>query len=169
MKMRRERRRKRTATMQGLVTALVVIFGMLAVAYVTVALSNSQQLGDVGTSSTTVDQTSSLVNQTTIGQQSVASSPETTFVSILSGSADSVSISFSPVQVTVAIGVNNTVTWVNNDNAAHTITSKDGGFGSGNIGAGGSFTNTFTTPGTYTYYCAYHAWMVGTVVVKAGR
>jgi plastocyanin len=167
--MRRERgSRRRMATMQGLLMALVVVFGMLAVVYVTVAWSNSQQLGVVGTSSSSVDETSSLVNQTTTGQQSGSSSPETTFVSILSGSADSVSISFSPVQVTVAIGVNNTVTWVNNDNAAHTITSKDGSFGSGNIGAGGSFTNTFTTPGTYQYYCAYHSWMVGAVVVKAG-
>jgi plastocyanin len=165
--MRRERRR-RTATMQGLFTALVVVVGMLAVAYVTVAWSNSQQLGVVGTSSSTVNETSSLLNQTTTGQQSGVSSPQTTFVSILSGSADSVSISFSPVQVTVAIVVNNTVTWVNNDNAGHTITSRDGSFGSGNIGAGGSFTNTFTTPGTYSYYCAYHSWMVGTVVVKAG-
>jgi len=162
--------RGRTATVQGLLTALVVVFGMLAVAYVTVVLSNSQQLGVVGaTSGSIVSQTSSpLANQTTTGQQSNASLPETTFVSILSGSADSVAISFSRDQVTVVIGVNNTVTWVNNDNAAHTVTSKDGSFGSGNIGSGGSFTYTFTTPGTYRYYCAYHSWMVGTVVVKAG-
>ncbi|HYW82619.1 MAG TPA: plastocyanin/azurin family copper-binding protein, partial [Spirochaetia bacterium] len=33
---------------------------------------------------------------------------------------------------------------------------------------GASYTHTFTTPGTYTYYCAYHLWMVGTVVVKTG-
>jgi len=166
--MRRERRR--TAAVQGLLTALVVIFGMLAVAYVTVVLSNSQQLGVVGsTSGSTVNETSSpLGNQTTTGRQSNSSSPETTFVSILSGSADSVSISFSQDQVTLVIGVNNTVTWVNNDNAAHTITARDGSFGSGNIGSGGSYTYTFATPGTYRYYCAYHSWMVGTVVVKTG-
>jgi plastocyanin len=166
--MRRERRR--TATVQGILTALVVVFGMLAVAYATVALSNSQQLEVVGaTSGSIVSETSSpLANQTTSGQQSNASSPETTFVKILSGSADSVSYSFSPVQVTVAIGVNNTVTWVNDDNAAHTITARDGSFDSGNIGSGRSYTFTFTTPGTYRYYCAYHSWMVGTVVVEAG-
>jgi plastocyanin len=165
--MRSERRRR--ATVQGILTALVVVFGMLAVAYATVALSNSQELGVVGaTSGSVVSETSSLlVNQTT-GQQSNASSPETTFVKILSGSADSVSYSFSPVQVTVAIGVNNTVTWVNNDNAAHTVTARDGSFDSGNLGSGDSYTYTFTTPGTYRYYCAYHSWMVGTVVVEAG-
>jgi plastocyanin len=168
LKMRSERRR--TVTVQGLLTALVVIFGMLAVAYVTVALSNSQQLGGVGaTSGSIVSETSPpLANQTTAGQRGNTSIPETTFVSILSGSADSVSISFSQVQVTVVIGVNNTVTWVNDDNAAHTITAREGDFGSGNIGSGGSYTYTFTAPGTYRYYCAYHSWMVGTVVVEAG-
>jgi plastocyanin len=159
--------RTRVATVQGLLAALVVVFGMLAVVYVTVTWSNSQQLGVGSTSRSIVNGTSSLfVNQTATGEQSGAS-PETTFVSILSGSADSVSISFSSVQVTVAIGVNNTVTWVNNDNAAHTITAEGGSFGSGNIGSGGSYTYTFTTPGTYGYYCAYHSWMVGAIVVKA--
>jgi plastocyanin len=162
--------RRRTATVEGILTALLVVFGMLAVAYVTVALSNSQQLGVGATSGSFVSETSSpLANQTTAtGQQSGAPSPQTTFVSILSGSADSYSISFSPEQVTVVIGVNNTVTWVNNDNAAHTITAKDGSFGSGNIGSGGSYTYTFMTPGTYSYYCAYHSWMIGSVVVEAG-
>jgi len=171
--MRKERRR--TAAVQGLLTALLVAAGMIAVAYVTVAWSSSQQFPTQGTgadanatTSSYANQTSSsLANQTTTGQV-VASSPETTFVRILSGSADSVSISFSPLQVTLVVGVNNTVTWVNNDNAAHTITAKDGSFGSGNIGSGASYTHTFTTPGTYTYYCAYHLWMVGTVVVKTG-
>ncbi|MDA4132330.1 MAG: cupredoxin domain-containing protein [Thaumarchaeota archaeon] len=158
------------ATAQGILTALVVVFGMLTVAYVTVAWSNSQQFGAFSAASgSIVTETSSpLVNRTTTGQQGNASSPETTFVSILAGSADSVSISFSPDQVMVAIGVNNTVTWVNNDNAAHTITARDGSFDSGNIGSGGSYTYTFTTPGTYRYYCAYHSWMTGTVVVEAG-
>jgi len=70
--------------------------------------------------------------------------------------------------VTVVIGVNNTVTWVNNDSAPHTVTADDGSFDSGNIAPAGTFTFTFTRPGTYEYYCAYHNWMLGTVIVKAG-
>jgi plastocyanin len=161
---------RRRATVQGILTALVVVFGMLVVVYATVALSTSQELGVAGATSGSIfsEASSLLANQTATGQQGNASSPETTFVKILSGSADSVSYSFSPVQVTVAIGVNNTVTWVNNDNAAHTVTARDGRFDSGNIGSGGTYTYTFTTPGTYRYYCAYHSWMVGTVVVEAG-
>lgn len=72
---------------------------------------------------------------------------------------------YSPQTITVVIGVNNTVTWVNNDDAPHTVTASDGSFNSGNINAGQSWTHTFTAPGTYSYYCAYHPWMKGTVVV----
>lgn len=89
-------------------------------------------------------------------------------VSIQSGSAvNSTSVYYSPSTITVVIGVNNTVTWINNDMAPHTVTADDGkSFDSGNINAlGSSWTFTFTTPGTYTYHCAYHLWMKGTVIV----
>ena len=80
---------------------------------------------------------------------------------------------YSPDKVTVVIGVNSTVTWSNDDTAAHTVTANNatGGtpvFDSSNLPAGQSFTYNFTQPGTYTYHCDYHTWMTGTVVVKAG-
>ena len=74
---------------------------------------------------------------------------------------------YSPSTLTVVIGVNNTVTWVNNDDVPHTVTASDGSFNSGNLNAGQSWSHTFTTPGTYTYYCSYHSWMKGTIIVKA--
>ena len=96
---------------------------------------------------------------------SVASGP---IVSIPSGAAmQTGSVYYSPPTITVVLGVNSTVTWVNNDDAPHTVTANDGSFNSGNINAGQSWAHTFTTPGTYTYYCSYHPWMKGTVVVKA--
>ncbi|HKT21484.1 MAG TPA: cupredoxin domain-containing protein [Nitrososphaerales archaeon] len=74
---------------------------------------------------------------------------------------------YSPQNITVVIGVNNTVTWANNDDVPHTITATDGTFNSGNLNAGQSWTHTFTTPGTYTYFCSYHSWMKGTITVIA--
>ncbi len=174
-------RKGRTAVtaVEGLLIALVFVVSTIALASVIVAMSGSQlppssQSEFVSTqpgieSSSTVSETSLRpINQTTTGQQTSASSPETTSVSILPGSGDQVEVSFSPDPVTVVIGVNNTVQWVNNDNTPHTVTAKDGSFASGNIGAGGTYTHTFTTPGTYSYYCEYHLWMIGTLVVKAG-
>jgi len=40
---------------------------------------------------------------------------------------------------------------------------------SGNIGNGGTYSHTFTTAGTYTYFCDFHAGMAGTVIVAPGQ
>jgi plastocyanin len=78
------------------------------------------------------------------------------------------SVYFSPPTIVVVIGVNNTVTWTNDDIVAHTVTSDTGVFDSGNIAAGATWSYTFATAGTYNYHCSYHSWMTGTVVVKSG-
>ncbi|MEM3685096.1 MAG: cupredoxin domain-containing protein [Conexivisphaerales archaeon] len=75
---------------------------------------------------------------------------------------------YSPDVIVVIIGVNNTVQWVNHDSIAHTVTSVNGVFDSGNMQPGATFTYTFTEPGTYEYYCVYHFWMAGKVIVKTG-
>jgi plastocyanin len=87
-------------------------------------------------------------------------------VSIVPGAgANTTNNGYSPdVIMLTAIG-NNTVTWVNNDNAPHTVTANDGSFSSGNIAPGSSFSYTFTRPGTYKYHCVYHPWMIGEVMV----
>ena len=78
-----------------------------------------------------------------------------------------VTLYYLPTTITVVMGVNNTVTWTNHDDSPHTVTSTNGLFNSENLDPGKSWSYTFTTPGTYTYYCAYHSWMRGTVIVKA--
>ncbi len=80
-----------------------------------------------------------------------------------------VSWNYYPGNVTVVIGVNNTVTWVSHSLAYDTVTGVNGTFDSGSIAPGQTFSYTFTTPGTYPYRCVYHPWMVGTVTVLAGR
>jgi plastocyanin len=102
-------------------------------------------------------------------------SPQVTHVSIPSGSGtDTSSLGFSPDQVVVVIGVNNTVTWTDNDNHPdiedyvpnHVVAANDNSFTSASLSVGDTFTYTFTTPGTYQYHCNVHAWMKGAVVVK---
>ncbi len=87
-------------------------------------------------------------------------------VSIPSGVGSSNNLNFAPPTITVVIGVNNTVTWVNNDGVKHTVTATDQSFNSGDIQPGKSWTYTFTTAGTFHYLCVYHGWMMGTVVVE---
>jgi plastocyanin len=82
---------------------------------------------------------------------------------------------YSPASITVVIGVNNTVTWTDNDGTTHhTVTpgNEPAGtpwtVGSGDLAPGASYSFTFTVPGTYSYSCAYHSTMMGTIVVKPG-
>src|SRR5690348_14190599 len=68
-----------------------------------------------------------------------------------------VDFAFQPSYITVPAGT--TVTWYNAGAAPHTVTSSDGFFDSGTIGSGGSFSVTFSSPGTYNYACAIHPMM----------
>ena len=63
--------------------------------------------------------------------------------------------------------VGQAVIWKNLDNIPHTITSDSGLFMSGNLGAGATYSYTFTKPGTYYYSCDYHTWMTGAIVVTS--
>lgn len=76
---------------------------------------------------------------------------------------------FSPDAITVVVGKNNTLYFVNEDSGVHTATSDTAGaFNTGDIAPGAAAQVTLTTPGTYAYHCIYHPWMQGTVVVKSG-
>lgn len=58
------------------------------------------------------------------------------------------------------------MTWTNKDRVAHTVTSNDGKWDSGNLAPDASFTHTFDAPGTAMYHCAIHPFMTGTVTVQ---
>ena len=71
---------------------------------------------------------------------------------------------FTPATLTIPVGT--TVTWTNNDGTLHTVTSATKVFTSDGLDEGGAFSYTFTSPGTYSYYCKLHPHMTGTIVVK---
>src|SRR3954447_10851772 len=75
------------------------------------------------------------------------------------------SYAYTPAALTIKVGTK--VTWTNYDTAPHTVTVDSGPvkFNSPTLQKGDSFTYTFTTPGTYSYYCAVHPDMVATVTV----
>ena len=71
---------------------------------------------------------------------------------------------FTPTELTVAVGT--TVTWTNDDEETHTVTSASGAFGSAGLGHEEGFKQTFARPGRYEYYCALHPHMKASVVVR---
>jgi plastocyanin len=88
---------------------------------------------------------------------------------------------FNPDPITIRVG--QTVKWINESNAPHTVTDdpceaqSQGSavlpagadpFDSGILSHGKSYTKTFTVPGTYKYFCKLHekSGMVGTITVN---
>ena len=69
---------------------------------------------------------------------------------------------FAPGTITVTVGTE--VTWLNNDVVFHTVTLDDGSFSSV-VRPNASVSQTFDTPGTYSYFCAIHPGMRGQIVV----
>jgi plastocyanin len=70
---------------------------------------------------------------------------------------------YSPGVVSVPVGAS--VTWINNDDDAHSVVADNKAFRSAPLDTGDHFTFTFTAPGTYGYHCGLHPQMVGKVVV----
>jgi len=93
--------------------------------------------------------------------------PSEVVVIIAKGASENASLGFEPSDVTVVIGVNNTVVWKNEDSDWHTASSDSPEFDSGTIPPGGIFKHTFLRSGTYPYHCDPHPWMTGVVIVKA--
>jgi len=72
---------------------------------------------------------------------------------------------FSPPTLKVSAGT--TVTWKNEDDIPHTVTSTAKVFKSQALDTDDNFSFTFTTPGVYEYFCSLHPHMTGTIVVEA--
>nr|AIF21162.1 Plastocyanin [uncultured marine thaumarchaeote KM3_98_C03] len=88
------------------------------------------------------------------------------------GCEDTADGCFIPSTVTVSVG--EIVTWENNDTAAHTASAGNpsdglsGVFDSSLIMAGGSYSYTTDTVGTFDYHCMVHPWMAGILIVEDG-
>jgi plastocyanin len=71
---------------------------------------------------------------------------------------------FGPQEMKVKAGT--TITWTNEDDIPHTVVSPNA-FRSKVMDTDGKFSFTFTTPGTYKYFCSLHPHMTGIVIVEA--
>jgi plastocyanin len=85
-------------------------------------------------------------------------------------------LKFIPSELTVNKG--STVTWTNNDQTVHTITSDDfpaqgstetpppGSFTSQPLNPGDSYSHRFDKAGSVGYHCSIHMYLKGTIVVR---
>jgi plastocyanin len=72
---------------------------------------------------------------------------------------------FTPQTLTVKAGT--TVTWTNKDDIVHGVAWTNNAFARSNaLDTDDSYSFTFTTPGTYQFFCYIHPRMVGSIVVE---
>ena len=64
------------------------------------------------------------------------------------------------------VGPGDIVVWKNLDIVPHTVTSKDGGWDSGLIEAGGTWEMLVTHDTVEAYYCRYHPSMIAALDIK---
>ncbi len=141
------------------VVVIVAIAGGIVVATKGSNNDSSTDMSNMNMSSASKS-TASDTNSTSSASNDAHSSP--------TSNASTVTIenfAFSPANITVKVGT--TVTWTNKDSATHTVTGTDGKTGpdSGNLATGKSFSFKYDTVGTYSYHCAIHSNMTGTVTV----
>ena len=91
-----------------------------------------------------------------------ASSPTPAAAASAGNAVTVVDFGFNPDAIKVKVGT--TVTWTNTG-VTHTVTADKGLFDSGMFKSGETFSFTFAKGGTFTYHCAIHSSMRGTVTV----
>jgi plastocyanin len=74
---------------------------------------------------------------------------------------------YAPTPATIHAG--DRVTFVNDDDEAHTVTSDDKSFDSAGLDGAATWQHVFAKPGTYHYFCELHPFMKATIVVLPSK
>lgn len=82
------------------------------------------------------------------------------------GSADPTQqVNLIPKHLTVLLGINNTISWINLDQTPSTLSADHGRWGTGLLMPGERADVTFNKTGVYEYHGEPHPWKVGTITV----
>jgi plastocyanin len=139
----------------------IIIYLMIFTALLLAALPLAGCTGSGSTTATTAAETT----MASMTAETAAAGTTTATTANTGGQAVTIeSNSFNPASLTIKVG--ETVTWTNKDSYAHTVTSDNGAFDSGNIASGSTFSFTFDTAGTYSYHCSIHTSMTAKIIVQ---
>lgn len=145
--------------MQNKRSAIIVSVVVLIIVAVVIGLFVSKARDKSTNNKTNTTSSSSTTSMSNMENNSSGKAVNTSSVAIKD-------FAFSPATITVKVGT--TVTWTNQDSAAHTVTSDSGSkdsFDSGSMAQGKTFSHTFKTAGTFNYICTFHPDMMGKVEV----
>ena len=162
-------------------TALVVLFNvlMLSALYINSNQSTVQAQPSAKGIGEAFYVTGSSVNPSSVNTLAASTAgpngpyPKVVDINMQAGALTDQSLSvFSPNQVTLVLGVNNTVQFTNQDEtgghtvASYAVPAGASGFSTGLLKLGASYVMTFNVRGTYFYGCTECPWMKGVIVVK---
>jgi uncharacterized protein (TIGR03118 family) len=146
-------------TLQDSTGANIVINGLWGLTF-----GNGQSAG----SATTLYFTAGIAGSGNVEDHGLFGSIATAPVPPPSGSqtaaANISNFSFVPPMLGITAGTQ--VQWTNQDTAVHTVVADDASFQSSGLQRNATFSQTFSTPGTYSYHCSIHPFMKGTIVVR---
>jgi plastocyanin len=165
------------STIVGAIVAILIIGAVATLGYYQIEVAPGQNSSTTTTSS--LPAVNCATNKAQCVNVTITSGAASPYPGYSSGSTTL--YGYAPTTITVVIGKNNTVVWVNRDSAFHTATaasSAPASFDSGCLDGVGApcpssagvstYQFTFTAAGTYLYHCIYHPWMQGKVIVKSG-
>ena len=72
------------------------------------------------------------------------------------------------IPATLSVSAGQKVTFVNDDDDAHTVTADDGSWDSEGLNQGQKWVHAYAKPGKVAYHCTVHPFMKGIIVVKGG-
>ena len=106
-----------------------------------------------------------MISTAACGSSSTPTSPTTTADVTVSIAGNLGAQSFVPNPVAMRVG--QTISWKNADSITHDATQDGSGVTTGNVSAGATSSPIMmSTAGTFTYHCAIHPGMVGTITVQ---
>ena len=138
---------KKKILISGLIISAIIISSIL-----------SLQFGQVESSSDVQDK-NTIEKLATVTMPTKSSRP----------GCDETNTCYIPSKISIRQG--ESVTWLNEDAAFHSVTSgtyenPNGMFDSGHLDPNESFSIKFEESGTFDYFCTLHPWMKGKVVVE---
>ena len=74
---------------------------------------------------------------------------------------------YNPSVITIHAGQR--VTFINDDDEAHTVSADDHSFDSAGMDTKDTWQHTFSKPGKYPYFCELHPYMKATVIVLPAK
>jgi len=150
--------------------SLIAMIGLLGLFLTSCTQSNGTEYGQGNNSESQASAPPIASPNTNMGMSNMnmPAKPRTAAKNMQSGTAANQVVienfSFAPATLTVKAGTK--VTWINRDDVPHTVNENDKRFKSGTMDTDEQFSYTFSSPGTFSYFCALHPRMTGQIIVK---